>query len=245
MKPLFAALLQTGLCVCAWAGEDAPAALQSEADRLNYSVGYRVGSDLKAQGAEVEAEMLVRGIADALSGTVPALSAEEMWTSLAALQQKAIADAEGKRQETLARLREEGRAFLAENAKKEGVVALPSGLQYRVLESGNGPSPKAEDTVTVDYKGTLIDGTEFDSSFKRGEPATFPVQGVIAGWTEALQRMKVGDHWELLIPAELAYGDQGQLAGRALIFDVKLLAVQAAGQGEAPADTEAAAKGRD
>jgi FKBP-type peptidyl-prolyl cis-trans isomerase len=128
--------------------------------------------------------------------------------------------------------KKEGEAFLAKNKAKKGVKTLPSGLQYKVITEGKGKMPKASDTVTVQYKGTLIDGTEFDSSYKRGQPATFPVSGVIKGWTEALQLMKEGSKWELVIPSDLAYGDKGTQGGpigsnAVLIFEVELVSIKA------------------
>jgi FKBP-type peptidyl-prolyl cis-trans isomerase FklB len=147
-----------------------------------------------------------------------------------AFQKEVVAKQEVKAKESADKNLKAGEAFLAENAKKEGVVTLPSGLQYKVIEAGSGKTPKASDTVTVNYRGTLIDGKEFDSSYKRGEPATFPVSGVIAGWTEALQLMKEGAKWQLVIPPGLAYGEKG--AGpvigpnSTLVFEVELIKVQ-------------------
>jgi FKBP-type peptidyl-prolyl cis-trans isomerase FklB len=228
MKRIAAALLGGGAILCAWAGEEGALKLEANTDKINYSVGFRVGSDLKDQGDTLSPELLVKGIQDAVSGAAPLMTEEQMQSALAELQRKAAVLDQEKRAQALAGLKAEGKAFLAENAKKKGVVTLPSGLQYKVIAAGDGKSPGAADTVTVDYKGTLIDGTAFDSSDKRGEPATFPLQGVIPGWTEALQRMKEGGHWELFVPPELAYGDRGRFAGRTLIFDVKLLKVESA-----------------
>jgi FKBP-type peptidyl-prolyl cis-trans isomerase FklB len=158
------------------------------------------------------------------------MSQEEIRATLTSLQQRLVAARQKELKEKAAKNTEEGKKFLAENQKKAGVKTLPSGLQYKVLTEGAGKTPKAEDTVTVNYKGTLIDGTEFDSSYKRGQPATFQVKGVIKGWTEALQLMKEGSKWHLFIPPELAYGERG--AGRdigpnaTLIFEVELLTVK-------------------
>jgi FKBP-type peptidyl-prolyl cis-trans isomerase FklB len=226
MNRLLMGLVGVVACLGASAGQDAPLKLESQADKINYSVGFRVGSDLTEEGEALSPELLVKGIQDAVSGGQPLMTQDEMHTALRGFQQKVSAREEEERAKSLAPLVAEDKAFLAANAKKEGVVTLPSGLQYKVIESGKGKSVTAADTVTVDYQGTLIDGTEFDSSYKRGEPATFAVKGAIPGWTEALQRMREGDHWQLFIPPELAYGEQGRLAGRALIFDVKLLKVQ-------------------
>jgi FKBP-type peptidyl-prolyl cis-trans isomerase FklB len=179
---------------------------------------------------DVDLEILVTGIKDALSGAKPLMTEQEMKETITALQK----DLQAKQQEQTKALAEknkkEGEAFLAENKKKQGVITMPSGLQYKILTDGKGKSPKATDTVTVNYKGTLIDGTEFDSSYKRGQPATFAVNGVIPGWTEALQLMKEGSKWQMFIPSNLAYGERG--AGGAigpnavLIFEVELISIK-------------------
>lgn len=205
------------------AGE--PPALDSDTAKLNYSVGYQVGSDFKLQGIEMQPDTVLKGIQDALSGTAPLLSPEEMRITMGNLG-KRIAD-ERTRKKYTAKLDyiKQGREFLEQNAKQEGVVTTASGLQYRVLEAGSGRKPGAKDTVTVNYRGTLIDGTEFDSSYRRGKPATFRVDQVIPGWTEALQLMQEGAKWQLFIPYKLAYGDKGQLREKDLIFEVELLSV--------------------
>ena len=198
--------------------------------KVSYSIGLDIGRNFKAQGVEVDPAVLLKGMQDALADAQPMLTDEQIQETMTAFQQQMM----GKQQKMIEELSEknktEGQAFLAENAKKEGVVSLPSGLQYKIVTEGEGASPKAEDTVTVHYRGTLVDGTEFDSSYGRGEPATFPVNGVIPGWTEALQLMKKGAKYELYIPAELAYGQRG--AGPAigpnatLIFEVELLDIE-------------------
>jgi FKBP-type peptidyl-prolyl cis-trans isomerase FklB len=158
------------------------------------------------------------------------MSQEEIRATLTSLQQRLMAARQQELKEKGAKNLEEGKKFLVENQKKEGIKTLPSGLQYKVLTEGSGKTPKAEDTVTVNYKGTLIDGTEFDSSYKRGQPATFQVKGVIKGWTEALQLMKEGSKWQLFIPPELGYGERGAgstiLPNSTLIFEVELLTVK-------------------
>lgn len=206
------------------------AMIKDETDRINYSLGYQIGGDFKRQGVEIRPELVVKGIQDALSGAEAKMTPEEMKRTLVELTQKIIADQEA------AQLREAeenlalGKAFLEANGKKEGVVTLPSGLQYKVTRQGTGASPSGTDKVTVQYKGTLVDGTEFDSSYKRGQPAIFQANQVIAGWNEALQLMKVGDRWELFIPAALAYGNRsiGDIIkpNSVLIFEVELLAVE-------------------
>ena len=204
--------------------------LKGEKDKLGYSIGMDVGSVIKRQGVEVNPDAVAKGFKDAYTGGKTLLTEEEMRQTIQALQTKLME----RQAEEMKRLGDknkgEGEKFLAENAKKEGVKTLPSGLQYKELKAGTGKTPKATDSVTTHYSGTLIDGTEFDSSYKRGEPVTFPVSGVIAGWTEALQLMKEGAKWQLFIPSSLAYGERG--AGRdigpnaTLIFEVELIKVQ-------------------
>jgi FKBP-type peptidyl-prolyl cis-trans isomerase len=175
--------------------------------------------------------VLSEGIEDALSGKESRLSEEEMGSSLSNLRQKSMTAMQEALKEQAEKNLVEGEKFLTENKTKEGVKTTASGLQYKIIEEGKGPSPKAGDTVTVNYRGTLIDGTQFDSSYDRGQPATFPLTGVIPGWTEALQMMKKGSKWELYIPPDLAYGDRG--AGNrippnsTLIFEVELISIQA------------------
>ncbi len=194
--------------------------------KLHYALGYQLGRDLA--GLEPRPDALVKGLEDGRSGAAPGLDQEEMQAALDDLG-KAMAAERNKAQAAAAQNAAAGNAeFLAKNAARPGVKTTASGLQYKVLEAGSGASPKASDKVTVHYKGTLIDGTEFDSSYSRGEPASFAVGGVIAGWTEALQLMKPGAKYQLFIPSELAYGDRGPLANQLLIFDVELLEVQPA-----------------
>lgn len=202
-------------------------ALTSEADKNGYSLGYDIGRSLKRQVSDVDAASMARGLNDALKGTTPALPEQEMQQRAQAVQQEAA-------RRIPERNRKEGEAFLAKNQGEKGVQTTASGLQYKVLSMGKGRKPKAEDTVTVNYRGTLIDGTEFDSSYKRNQPATFPLRGVIPGWTEALQLMPEGSKWILYLPASLAYGERGagQLIGpnSALIFEVELLSIGAQGK---------------
>jgi len=208
---------------------DAPE-LKGEKERLSYSIGMNLGENLKRESVEVDPDLLAKGFKDSYEGGKTILSEDEARKTLTDYQKKLMA----KKAEEMKKLSEknkaEGEKFLAENAKKAGVTSLPSGLQYMEITPGKGKSPKATDTVTVHYKGTLLDGTEFDSSYKRGEPATFPLSGVIPGWTEALQLMKEGAKWRLFIPPNLAYGERG--AGRdigpnaTLIFEVELISVK-------------------
>lgn len=196
---------------------------QSKMDTLSYSVGILIGSNLGQQGLdEVDVSDVAIGLSDAINGSELRISLEEANGILSAY-------IEAKQAKQMSGAIEAGTAFLAENAKKKGVVTLESGLQYEVITAGDGPKPTLNDKVTTHYHGTLIDGTVFDSSYDRGQPASFPVSGVIAGWTEALQLMPVGSKWRLYVPYDLAYGERG--AGGAikpystLIFDVELLSI--------------------
>jgi FKBP-type peptidyl-prolyl cis-trans isomerase len=203
--------------------------LTDQKDKASYSIGLNVGNNLKRQDVDIDLKLLGAGLKDALAGKELLLSEEESGEVMRNFQVEHRKQQAERRRAQGERNTEEGEKFLAENQKKPGVVSLPSGLQYKVIEQGSGPAPKANDTVTVHYRGTLIDGTEFDSSHKRGQPATFGVTGVIKGWTEALQLMPTGSKWELYIPAQLAYGEAG--AGTippnaTLIFEVELLSVR-------------------
>ena len=204
--------------------------LKTDKEKISYSIGMDIGGNLKRGSVEVDPDLLARGLKDSYGGGKTILTEDQARQAIADFQKAQMA----KQAETMKILSEKNKAdgekFLAENAKKEGVKVLPSGLQYKELTPGTGKSPKSTDTVTTHYKGTLIDGAEFDSSYKRGEPATFPVSGVIPGWTEALQLMKEGAKWQLFIPSKLAYGEKGvgQVIGpnATLIFEVELLTVK-------------------
>jgi FKBP-type peptidyl-prolyl cis-trans isomerase FklB len=201
--------------------------------RASYAIGLSLGRQFKTGGVDVDVAQVMKGLQDGLAGTQPPLSDEELQAALEAFQGQLQAKQQATMAAAAAKAKQEGLAYLAANAKQPGVRVLPSGLQYKVLKEGAGASPKATDTVTTHYAGTLIDGTKFDSSYDRGEPASFPVGGVIKGWTEALQLMKVGSKWQLVIPAELAYGDQPPPGapippGATLVFEVELLGIGAA-----------------
>jgi FKBP-type peptidyl-prolyl cis-trans isomerase FklB len=178
------------------------------------------------QELNINQAFLLQGIKDAINSSTTAMSEKEMETTLAAFQKEMMA----KMQAIAEKNKKEGETFLAANKKKDGVITLPSGLQYKILKTGSGPKPTASQTVSCNYRGTLIDGKEFDSSYKRGEPAEFPVGQVIKGWVEALQLMPVGSKWQLFIPSDLAYGPngQGQIIGpnATLIFDIELLSIK-------------------
>ena len=224
--------------------EHAPAAksqgagLSAPKDKTSYALGMNLAENLKAQSVDIDPNMLLKGMKDVLSGGKTLLTTDEEHATLLELQsglRKAQMEKMAKAGE---KNKKEGEAFLAANKSKPGIVTLPSGLQYKVLHAGTGPKPTAADSVSCNYRGTLIDGTEFDSSYKRGEPTTFPVSGVIKGWTEALQLMPVGSKWQLFVPASLAYGDRATSAiigpSSTLIFEVELVSIQDKNAAKAP-----------
>ncbi len=213
--------------------EKAPAAkevsredLKTVRDRASYVIGLSIGKDLLSKSVDPNLNCFMKGIQDALVHGKPLLSEAEIKTAMEEFQQ----EVERKHQAFAEKHRKEGEAYLARNRTQPGVETLPSGLQYKVLEAGSGPKPKATDTVIAHYRGTLIDGTEFDSSYKGGEPATFLVNRVIPGWTEALQLMPVGSKWQLFIPSSLAYGEDGAGSeippNATLVFEVQLVSIQ-------------------
>jgi FKBP-type peptidyl-prolyl cis-trans isomerase FklB len=210
--------------------EDAPKAspgieLKSVKEKASYAIGSNFGRTLRSQLVEIDMKAFTKGIEDGLAGAKLLLTDAEMKEVMTALQ----AEVTAKRGAAGEKNKKDGEAFLAENAKKPGIVVLPSGLQYRVITEGTGAKPKATDSVTTHYRGTLIDGTEFDSSYARGEPASFRVGGVIRGWTEALQLMPVGSKWELFVPSNLGYAERGSGPkigpNSTLIFEVELLSI--------------------
>ncbi len=216
----------------------ADAQLKDQKDKVSYSIGLDIGTTLKRQLIDVNANLLNSGIQDGLNGKKPLLSEEEVKATMATFQKDMMAKQAAAKKATGEKNAAEGTKFLAENKTKEGVKTTASGLQYKVLKEGTGVSPKATDTVKVNYRGTTIDGTEFDSSYKRGEPASFPVNRVIKGWTEGLQLMKVGSKYQLFVPADLAYAERGAGSdigpNATLIFDVELLGITPAGTSPTP-----------
>ena len=184
--------------------------LETEKDKQSYAIGLNVGKSLHRDDIDVDPKIVLQGLQDALADGKVLLTDDQIKTVMTDLQNQVRQKQEEKRQPWPRANKKDGAAFLAANATKEGVVTLPSGLQYKVLVAGTGPKPSATDSVVCNYRGTLLDNTEFDSSYKRGQPATFPVGGVIKGWTEALQLMPVGSKWQLFIPADLAYGERAQ-----------------------------------
>jgi FKBP-type peptidyl-prolyl cis-trans isomerase len=200
----------------------APLVLKTDKDKQSYAIGMNIGKSIHRDGVDVDPNILLRGMKDAIAGGKTALTDDEAKAVMTNLQTELHKQQAEKAQQA-------GDAFLAANKTKEGVVTLPSGLQYKILTQGTGPKPAASDTVVCNYKGTLLDNTEFDSSYSRNQPLTIPVAGVIKGWTEALQLMPVGSKWQLFIPSDLAYGPQAKGpigANSTLIFEVELLSIQ-------------------
>jgi FKBP-type peptidyl-prolyl cis-trans isomerase len=227
MKSYIIPVLALGLLVSSASAQDKPD-LTNPKQKTSYAVGVDIATSLKRQGVDLDEKALTAGISDGLAGK-PALTDEQQKAALMDLGKSLQAKAEEKQKAAAEKNLKAGEDFLAANAKKDGVKTTASGLQYKVIKSGTGATPKATDTVKVQYQGTLIDGTVFDSSVQRGQPVTFPIRGVIPGWTEALQMMKVGDKWQLFIPAKLAYGEEGPGPigpNSVLIFEVELLGIE-------------------
>jgi FKBP-type peptidyl-prolyl cis-trans isomerase FklB len=224
MKLTLMAVLAAVTTTQIWA--QGPVTLKDQKDKVSYSIGLNIGNTLKQQSLDLNTETLAAGIKDALSGGKALLTEEEVRDTLMAFQKEMMA----KQIEKGQKVKLEGEKFLAENKKKKGVITLKSGLQYEVITDGKGKIPKATDTVEAHYRGTLVDGKEFDNSYKRKEPITTQVTGVIAGWTEALQLMKAGSKWRLFIPSDLAYGEQGSgpdiLPNSVLIFEIELVGIK-------------------
>jgi FKBP-type peptidyl-prolyl cis-trans isomerase FklB len=212
--------------------------LKTDKEKLSYAIGMNIGESIKKDSLDVDPAIMGRALKDALTGAKPLMTDEEAKTVMTTFRAEMMKKQQAKAAEASDTNKQVGQKFLAANKAKEGVVTLPSGLQYKVIKQGDGPKPTASDTVVTNYRGTLIDGTEFDSSYKRGEPATFPVGQVIKGWTEALQLMPVGSKWQLYIPSDLAYGERspgGEIGPNStLIFDIELLSIQ----GSKPAEKQ-------
>jgi FKBP-type peptidyl-prolyl cis-trans isomerase FklB len=203
---------------------------KTDKEKASYALGMNIGSTFVRQSVDVDPNILVQGLKDEMAGGKTLMTEDEARATLTKLQGEMREKQMAKMKVEAEANKKEGDEFLAANKAKEGVVTLPSGLQYKILSAGTGPKPTAKDTVVCNYRGTLINGKEFDSSYKRGEPATFPVSGVIKGWTEALQLMPVGSKWQLFVPADLAYGERGPAPeigpNATLIFDVELLSIK-------------------
>jgi len=206
----------------AQANAQEPDVFKTQKEKLSYALGMDLGNSLRAQSIDIDPVVFSQALRDALSGGKTLLTPEQVRVVVAGLQSEV-------KNKVIVKNKKEGEDFLAQNKTKEGVVTLASGLQYKILKAGDGKKPALEDTVVCHYRGTLIDGTEFDSSYKRGQPTSFPLKGVIKGWTEALQLMPVGSKWQLFIPASLAYGDRGTGPigpESTLIFEVELISIQ-------------------
>jgi len=227
----FVSILVIGMLILAGQvyGAD-ESALKTEKDKLSYTFGANFGKSLKQQEIEINTDIFIKGMKDGFSGGKMLLSDQEMKDTMTSFQKEMASKQAEKRKDLGEKNKKEGEAFLAANKTKEGIKTLPSGLQYKVITEGTGKTPKATDSVVTNYRGTLIDGTEFDSSYQRKSPATFKVNGVIKGWTEALQLMKEGAKWQLFVPSELAYGERG--AGpnigpnAVLIFEIELVSMK-------------------
>jgi FKBP-type peptidyl-prolyl cis-trans isomerase FklB len=219
-----------GLVLSACQGTQHKAELKTLQDSVSYSIGMDIGKNLKTQMIDVNPDALAQALKDVNSDGKTALTEEQARSAMMAFQSQMMAKHGEKMKAAGEKNKKEGELFLAENKKKQGIVTLPDGVQYKVLTMGSGKKPKAKDNVMVNYRGLLIDGTEFDSSFKRGEPAAFPVGGVIKGLSEAIQLMPIGSKWQIFIPSELAYGEQGAGAqitpNAALIFEIELLGIK-------------------
>jgi len=207
-----------------------PLKLTTQKEKLSYAIGMNIGQSMKKDALYIDPAILTRALKDALSGSKPQMTEEEAKAVITTFRNEMIAKKQAEEKKISDANKQAGEQFLATNKTREGVVTLPSGLQYKIIKQGDGPKPTATDTVETNYRGTLINGTEFDSSYKRGEPATFPVNQVIKGWTEALQLMPVGSKWQLFIPADLAYGPRSPSPeigpNSALIFDIELLSIK-------------------
>jgi FKBP-type peptidyl-prolyl cis-trans isomerase FklB len=203
---------------------------KTQKEKVSYSIGINIGKNMKIQGLDIDQGFLTQGLKDGLNNAKTAMSDKDMDATMKTFSQEMTTKVQAKQKADGEKNSKAGEAFLAANKKKDGVITLPSGLQYKILKAGNGAKPTASQTVKCNYRGTLIDGTEFDSSYKRGEPAEFPVGQVIKGWVEALQLMPVGSKWQLFIPSDLAYGPNGQgpVIGpnAVLIFDIELLSIK-------------------
>jgi len=217
--------------------------LKNQRDKVSYSIGMAMGKDLKKQLIDIDPDILAKGIKDAFAGGKALLTDQEINETMTAYQKELMAKQEEFLKKVGEKNKAEGEAFLAENKKKEGIKTLESGLQYKVIKAGNGKKPTLSDTVTIHYRGTLIDGTEFDSSYRRGEPAPLSISRLIPGWKEALQLMEVGEKWQLFIPSNLAYGERaaGPNIGpnATLIFEVELFSIEEKKEEKKPSSPEA------
>jgi len=220
---------KTGTSTAAKKPTATPLVLTTEKDKESYAIGLNIGKGLHKDEVDVDPDIVARGMKDGMAGTKAVLTDEEAQAALNNLSNDVRKHQQEVLEQSKTKNKNEGEAFLAANKEKPGVTVLPSGLQYKILQEGTGPKPTASDTVVCQYRGTLLDGTEFDSSYKRGKPATFNVSRIIPGWTEALQLMPVGSKWQLYIPSSLAYGERGNGPigpNSTLIFDVELVSIE-------------------
>lgn len=233
MKSIIASVIVLS-CILTVSGEDKPAQLKDQKDKFSYAVGLNIGMNFKRQNVEVNTDLITAGLKDGMSGK-PQMTMDQIRETMMAFEK----DMQQKQAEAGKKNEADAEKFMVDNKKKDGVKTTASGLQYKVIKEGNGAQPKSTDTVTVNYRGTLIDGTEFDSSYKRGQPASFPVGGVIKGWSEALQLMKTGSKYQLFIPPSLAYGEHSPSPtippNSALLFEVELMSVQSGPSSPEPA----------
>jgi len=231
MKRIGMAVMALGLLTCSANAQGTPTTFKTEKDKLSYAIGMEMGKGVKAQGLDVDTGLVSQGLKDAITGEKSLMSDDELQTVISALQTQLKQKQEEAQEAAAAENKERGEAFLAENGKKAGVVTLPSGLQYKIITAGQGKKPVASDTVLCNYKGTFLDGTEFDSSAAAGKPVPFEVKSIIPGFQEALLLMPVGSKWQIFVPSNLAYGERG--AGgvigpnATLIFDLELVSIQA------------------
>jgi FKBP-type peptidyl-prolyl cis-trans isomerase FklB len=235
MKLNCVAVLSAGLALSLSAAEESP--LKTQKDKISYAIGMDIGRNITNRQIEINPDLLAAGLKAVVSAGKPWLDEAGLREAMTAFQNEMQAkqaermkQLQDKNKEVGEKNKQDGEAFLAENKKKSGVMTTPTGLQYKIITTGTGPKPTTNDTVIAHYRGTLIDGTEFDSSYKRGEPTEFAVTGVIKGWTEALQMMPVGSKWQLFIPSALAYGERGSGRnigpGATLLFDIELVGIK-------------------
>ncbi len=227
MKYFAVVVLALGLMLTSCSKKNDGPAMKTLTDSVSYAIGFDFGKNLKSQEVDLNADIVAQAIKDAKDTSIHVMTDEQIKSVMASFQKQVMTKQEEKNKALGEKNKADGAKFLADNKSKAGVVALPSGLQYKVVTMGTGPKPKENQMVVLNYRGSLIDGTVFDDSYKRGEPATFPVKGIIKGFTEALQLMPIGSKWQLFIPADLAYGERAagpQIAPFAtLIFEVELL----------------------
>ncbi len=241
MKYFAVVFLALGLMMTSCSKNTGSTEMKTLTDSVSYAIGFDFGKNLKAQDVDLNADIVAQAIKDAKDTSIHIMTDEQIKSVMMSFQKEVMAKQEAKNKALGEKNKADGEKFLAENKSKPGVVTLPSGLQYKVISMGSGPKPKDDQMVVLNYRGTLIDGTVFDDSYKRGEPAMFPVKGVIKGFTEALPLMPIGSKWQLFIPSDLAYGERAagpQIAPYAtLIFEIELLDAKAmpAGAAQMPA----------